>query len=93
MEEKNSAKVAQINDDRQKVAQGAIDRAFQADLPAFMDKMRAGNRPDVDESKGALFGLALLCGHNIEDTEARLRWLEHSWAWRLFHRSQRPKRA
>ena len=88
----NTAEVTQIQEARQKVAQAAIDKALQVDLPTYMDKMRAGREPNRPEERGALFGLALLCGHNSTDAENRLRWLEHNWLWRAFHRGQKPQR-
>jgi hypothetical protein len=65
----------------------AVQNAMQHDLPVFMDKMFQGKRPDVDDAKGAIFGLSLISDRNAEATNRRFeRFERHTWVWRLFHR-------
>ena len=66
-------------------AMGALNEAA--------DFLARGRGVRTDRLAKAFFGSILMADRNTHEFEARLRWLEHSWVWRMFHRSRRPMRA
>jgi len=90
MADKTAAKVVEFTAAQMKAQDAAVAKAVGVDLPAFVDKMRRGREPNAPEVRGAIFALGLIADRNTQEMEARLRWLERGWFWRLLHRKQRP---